>query len=417
MQATAEDRTFMLMALRLALQGEGCVEPNPMVGAVLVKDGAAIGEGHHARFGGPHAEIAALGSARKKGCDVRGATLYVTLEPCAHHGKTPPCAPAVVKAGVRRVVMAVGDPMWRSHAQRSKAAGRDAEAARGLTILQGAGIETAVGVCLEEAAFQNAAFFKKSATGLPLVIAKWAMSADGKIATSQRRSRWISCPEARELVHKVRGRVDAVIVGSRTAHLDDPLLTCRDAELRRVAARVVLCGASVPAVQSQLIRTIDRAPVVLAFPADKQPEGLSALAAAGCELLPVPPAKPGQPLVDVPTLLKALGERGASNVLVEGGSEVLGSFFDCRAVDRVMIFVAPFVMGGAEAVTAVGGRGAEAVSDAIPFVGGLSLAAGEAQAGRPGCVTARVAGSDLLVEAWTADPLQWVPQDEGGRPA
>jgi len=389
MPFTPQDREFMLRALALAACGEGYVEPNPMVGAVLVKGSRIIGQGYHARFGGPHAEPAALAAARDQGNDPRGATLYVTLEPCAHHGKTPPCAPAVIEAGVARVVMATRDPLRATHPQ--DAAG-----------LEQAAIETALGLCREEAILLNAPFFKRAATGLPFVIAKWAMSADGKIASRSGASQWISSRESRELVHRVRGRVDAIVVGSHTAQMDDPLLTCRDAEVRRVAQRVVLCGASVPSLDSRLVQTAKKAPVLLAYPEGAPPEGMDALTDAGCEALPVPGAE-GH--VDVQGLLRALGERGASNVLVEGGAEVLGSFLDADAVDKVLVFVAPIVLGGAEAVSAVGGRGAQSVQAATRMAGETRLAdEREMIAARPETLL-RMIGGDVFIEGWCTDPL------------
>jgi len=403
MEQDAQDRSYMQRALRLAAQGEGFVEPNPMVGAVLVKDGRVIGEGYHQRFGGPHAEIAALEAARLGGCEPAGATLYVTLEPCAHHGKTPPCAPAVVKAGVRRVVAATLDPMWRQHAAQTGAS------TRGIDLLAGAGIETHVGLCRDEAVMLNAPFFKKTATGLPLVIVKWAMSADGKIASRTGSSRWISSAESRRLVHELRGRVDAVVVGTGTVERDDPLLTCRDAQRRRTAARVVLCGRRVPGAASALVRTAGQVPVLIAYCAAAPPQGLSALSDAGCTLLALPPsgARPGCPAPG--SLLKALGEQGASSILVEGGREVLGSFFGERLVDRVVVFVAPCIIGGAQAVTAVGGRGSDRIEAAITLVGDVVFEPGGRMPARAQTVVQMV-GPDVMLQGWVCDPMRWAPR-------
>ncbi len=406
----------MERALRLAARGQGRVEPNPMVGAVIVKDGRVIGEGYHERFGGPHAEIAALGAARSAGGDPAGGTLYVTLEPCAHYGKTPPCAPAVAAAGLQRVVIATLDPLWRRHGDLASKATAATLAERGLDILARSGIETRVGLCQDEAAVLNAPFFKKSAVGLPLVIAKWAMSADGKIATRTGASRWISCAESRGIVHELRGRVDAIVVGSATARRDDPLLTCRQGEPRRTAARVVLCGRHVPPVTLQLVRTARQVPVLVAYPEEKPPEGLETLREAGCTLLSLPGNKRRAGRVDVGSLLEALARRDASSVLVEGGREVLGSFFDEGHVDRVMVFVAPFVIGGSEAVTAVGGRGVESISAAVPFVGSAALLGG-GEGDWQGRTNVRLVGRDVLIEAWVSDPRRWAPEPERGQPA
>jgi len=409
-----QDRRYMLRALELAALGRGRVEPNPLVGAVVVKDGHVLGEGFHAAFGGPHAEIAALRSVERQHADVRergrraaGSTLYVNLEPCAHYGKTPPCAPAIVEAGVGRVVVATADPLAPVHAASSRA--RAASAGSGTGVLREAGIKMDTGLCRDEAVMLNAAFFKRSCTSLPLVIAKWAMSVDGKIATRAGVSRWISCPDSRQMVHELRGRVDAIVVGRGTVARDDPLLTCRDAEACRTAVRVVLCGRGAPEGGCNLVQSIAEAPVLLAHVAGAAPEGLLALEARGCELLPLPAAKDRPDAVDLRSLLSALGARGASNVLVEGGMHVLGSFFDERLVDRVMIFVAPFVIGGAQAVTAVGGQGVESVEAAIPLIGREFLPfAGEILPQAPEAMV-RPVGRDLLIESWISDPRQWAP--------
>jgi len=418
----------MRRALELAALGRGRVEPNPMVGAVIVKEGRVLGEGFHAVFGGPHAEIVALRNVEEQPADVphegesaselcvpsrnnlpraAGSTLYVTLEPCAHYGKTPPCAPAIVEAAVARVVVATVDPLAPVHAASSRTA--SATATGGTAVLRQAGIKTDTGLCRDEAVMLNAAFFKRSCTSLPLVIAKWAMSADGKIATRAGASRWISCPDSRRMVHELRGRVDAIVVGRGTVARDDPLLTCREGEACRTAMRVVLCGRGAPNLSCNLVRTVAEAPVLLAHVEGAAPEGLEALEASGCELLPLPVAKGEPGAVDLRSLLSALGARGASNVLVEGGRHVLGSFFDERLVDKVMIFVAPFVIGGAEAVTAVGGRGVESVKAAIPLIGREFLPFAEETLPQAPQTTVRPVGRDVLIESWITDPMQWAP--------
>jgi len=378
MRWSESDSRFMRMALELARQAEGRVEPNPMVGAVVVKDGRVVGQGYHQQFGGPHAEVFALQEAGEL---AQGATLYVTLEPCAHYGKTPPCAPKVIRAGVVRVVCATTDPTPHT-------------GGRGIRMLRHAGICTEVGLCQEEAALLNAAFFKRWATGLPLVTAKWAMSADGKIATRTGDSRWISSPASRKLVHEVRGRVDAIVIGSATARRDDPLLTCRDAQRRRAAARVVLCGSGLPDASSRLVQTARETPVLLAYPQDAPPDGLQELIEAGCEALPLASLADAPHRADPGALLAALGERSAANVLVEGGSEVLGSFLDCGAIDRLMVFVCPLVIGGAQAVTAAGGRGAGRIEEAYALRR----------------IEVRRLGPDILLQGWLSDPFEWLPE-------
>src|SRR5919197_3355884 len=208
---SASDLDWMSRALELAERGRGFVEPNPLVGAVVVRDGRVVGEGWHRRYGEAHAEVNALAAA---GEAARGATLYVTLEPCCHHGKTPPCTDAVLRAGVRRVVAAMADPFPQV-------------AGQGVAQLRAAGVEVEVGVCEREARELNAPYLTLLAEGRPYVHAKWAMSLDGKIATRGGDSRWISGPASREVVHRLRGRVDAILVGAGTVRADDPLLTAR----------------------------------------------------------------------------------------------------------------------------------------------------------------------------------------------
>jgi diaminohydroxyphosphoribosylaminopyrimidine deaminase/5-amino-6-(5-phosphoribosylamino)uracil reductase len=377
MDFVEQDRAFMQRALALAERARGSVEPNPMVGAVVVRDGRIIGEGYHRRFGGPHAEVLALSQA---GEQARGATMYVTLEPCAHHGKTPPCAPAVADAGVQRVVTAVIDPTEKTRG-------------KGLALLNERGVLTQVGLCKGDAVRLNAGFFKLVAVGYPLVTAKWAMSADGKIATRTGSARWISSAESRQLVHCLRGEVDCITVGCRTVLLDDPLLTCREAESKRVAARLVLCGGSVPPPDSRLVRSVGEAPVILAYPAGQPPDGLGRLRGLGCETLAVASLEDAPRRLDLKELLGELGRREMANVLVEGGAQVLGAFFDGGLVDKVMVFVAPVVIGGAGALTAVAGLGKPTVEEA------LRLREGRVQA----------VGPDVLIEGWAVDPLAWAP--------
>lgn len=377
MDFSERDHTAMLRALALAERGRGLVEPNPLVGAVIVRNGQTVGEGWYRRFGEPHAEVNALAAAGER---ARGATLYVTLEPCDHAGKTPACAPALVAAGLGRVVIPTPDPTA-------------ARPGGGVAILREAGIVVDVGLCRESAARVNAGFFKLAAGGRPLVTAKWAMSADGKIAARTGESRWISSPEARQAVHRLRGVVDCIVVGVGTALADDPLLTCRDADRRRTAARLVLCGRRAPGPDSQLARTARQAPVLLACPSGSRPEGLAGLLRAGCEELPLPADDHAPARVCLEGLLDELGARRMTNVLVEGGADVLGGFFDAGLVDRVMAFVAPCVIGGAGARSPVGGLGVASVDEAL---------------GLADCEVVRV-GPDVLVQGWLSDPLQWLP--------
>lgn len=337
----------MRRALALAARGAGRVEPNPMVGAVLVRDGRVIGEGFHRRFGGAHAEVAALQSV---GGSARGATCFVTLEPCCHFGKTPPCVDALLAAGVARVVAAIRDPNPRV-------------AGGGFRRLRAAGVRVDVGLLADEAAELCAPFLKLQRAGRPWVILKWAQSLDGKIATRSGESRWISSPEARRAVHALRGRVDAIVVGHGTLRADDPLLTCRDAPQRRVAARVILDTRARTPIDATVVRTARRVPTVIATAAADAPNARR-LEKAGCELLSLP-TRGGR--LELPTLLDRLGQKQWTNVLFEGGSELLGGLVDAGLADEAWVFVAPRLIGGAAAPGPLGGVG-PATMAALPAV-------------------------------------------------
>ncbi len=357
------DLAWMRRALQLAERGRGHVEPNPLVGAVIVRDEREISAGWHERFGGPHAEVNALATA---GSAAAGATLYVTLEPCCHHGKTPPCTDAILRAGIRRVVAAMPDPF-------------PAVAGKGLQRLCKAGLAVEVGLCLAEAEQLNAPYRKLLSTGRPWVHAKWAMTLDGKIATRTGDSRWISNEESRRLVHELRGRMDAIGVGIGTALADDPQLTARPAG-PRTAVRVVLDSSARLPLTSRLVRTATEVPTLVAC-SSVLGEHAFRLRERGCEILEL---AAGQGGVDVCALLDELGRRRMTNILVEGGAGVLGSFLDAGALDEVHVFVAPRLVGGAGALTPIAGRGVERIAEA------LQLARWQLQD----------VGGDLYVHAW-----------------
>jgi len=338
------DDHWMRRALALAELGRGAVEPNPLVGAVVVHAGVEVGEGWHQRFGEAHAEVHALAAA---GAAVRGATLYVTLEPCCHHGKTPPCTDALLRAGIRRVVAAMLDPF-------------PAVAGQGAARSREAGVAVETGLCEVEARQLNAPYLHLLATGRPWVHAKWAMTLDGKIATRSGDSRWISNEESRRRVHLLRGRMDAIIAGIGTVLADDPQLTARPPG-PRTATRVILDSQGRTPLSCQLIATSRQVPTILvtaSAPSDRR----QPLQAAGCEVLTL---AAGDGRVDLPTLLTEMGRRRWTNVLVEGGSGVLGSFLDAGAIDEVHVFIAPRLAGGADALTPVGGHGIERIADAL----------------------------------------------------
>ncbi len=349
MQQHEIDLWHMQLALELASRGQGFVEPNPMVGCVVARGAEIIGQGYHRRFGEAHAEIEAL---RLAGDRAAGATLYVTLEPCCHHGKTPPCTKAVLASGVRRVVIAQADPFPQVQGG-------------GIDELRAAGVTVDVGLIEAEARQLNAPYRKLVSRGRPWIIAKWAMTLDGKIATHTGASRWISGPESRQVVHRLRGRVDAIMVGRATAMRDDPLLTARPPG-PRTALRVVLDTRASLTADSQLVQTARQTPVLVAVDAESSPAGRKRLADAGCEVFVCDGLTPAARL---DALLSELGRRRLTNVLVEGGSQLLGSLLDAREIDEVHVFMAPKILGGATAATPMAGAGIADLSESLQIEG------------------------------------------------
>ena len=320
---------YIERAIELARRGEGLVEPNPMVGCVLVRRGNVVGEGWHQQFGGPHAEVEALRMASEA---ARGATAYVTLEPCAHAGKTPPCTEALIAAGIARVVVACGDsnPLVNG---------------RGVAALQAAGVDVVVLNEQLQAKELIAPFAKLMTAGRPWVIAKWAMTLDGKLATAVGDSQWISGEESRAVVHQLRGRMDAIVVGRGTAEQDDPLLTARPAGVR-TPTRIVLDSQAVLSLESQLVRTSSDAPVLVGAAANAPEARCHALREAGVEVWQAPSGAVS--LQDRwLALLDELGRRRMTNILVEGGAKVLGALLDAGEIDEVHAFIAPKLIGGA----------------------------------------------------------------------
>lgn len=340
------DEHWMRRAIELSARGEGTVEPNPMVGCVLVRDDMVIGEGWHQTFGSHHAEVNAIRNATG---DVTGATAYVTLEPCSHHGKTPPCCQALIDAAVARVVVAVNDPDPRV-------------AGKGITALRAAGIHVTEGVLSNEATGVLAPYLKRTSTGKPWVIAKWAMTMDGKIATAAGDSQWISNESSRAIVHQIRGRVDAVMVGSGTALVDDPMLNARPVGIR-TATRVVFDSRASVSLESQLVQTANRYPTLIAVSHQAEIEKLQQLQARGCDVIVSRGATHTQRLND---LLIELGSRGVTNLLVEGGGGLLGLMNDLRQIDEVHAFIGPKLVGG-QGVWPVAGDGAQAMGDAAAY--------------------------------------------------
>jgi diaminohydroxyphosphoribosylaminopyrimidine deaminase/5-amino-6-(5-phosphoribosylamino)uracil reductase len=348
---TAQDRRHLARALELAERGRGSVSPNPMVGAVLVRDGEPIGEGWHAELGGLHAERAALADAAARGEDPAGATIYVTLEPCAHHGRQPPCADALVEARVARVVYASDDPS-------EKASGRGP----GILRDEGVEVELARGAEAAAARLQNQAFRKHARTGRPLVALKSALTLDGRTAPASGDSKWISGPESRALVHRWRAESDAIAVGIGTALADDPLLTARDVEPRasRQPLRVVFDAAARTPLDSALLRSLDQAPMLVIAAAGADPDRVEGLRAAGAEVA----LFDGDDVGRVGAALAELGRRGVTSLLLEGGATLAGAFRDAGEIDELRLFMAPIVLGGADARPLLGGRGAGAIAEA-----------------------------------------------------
>jgi len=339
--ANSQDARWMHLALAEAARGQGRVEPNPMVGAVIVRDNQPIGLGHHARFGGDHAEVAAI---RHCTGPTEGATIHVTLEPCCHHGKTPPCVGAILAAGLRRVVVATADPFPKVNGG-------------GIRQLREAGLTVDLWPETSEIARQaralNQPFFKRVATAKPYVIAKWAMSLDGRIALPSGDSRWISSDRSRALVHELRGRMDAIIVGIGTAVADNPSLTARPPGPRTPVRVVIDPHAELP-LASTLVATARETPTLVFCLSTAPAENRARLESAGCQVVAVEPAPDGA--ISPEAILHHLGTLGMTNVLVEGGSRLLGRFFDAQAIDEVQVYIAPLLFGGPASFPPLQGR-------------------------------------------------------------
>lgn len=327
--STAEDLGHMTAALGLARRGLGSVWPNPAVGCVLVNDGRVVGRGRTAPGGRPHAETEALSMAGER---ARGAVAYVTLEPCSHQGQTGPCAEALIRAGIRRAVVAIDDPDPRV-------------SGRGLEMLRKVGVQVDLGLCREEAAEINAGFFRRVNEKRPLVILKSASSLDGRIATHSGESKWITGQEARTAGHMLRAEADAIMVGSTTAMIDDPDLTCRLTGLEsRSPVRVVVDSHLRLPLTARVVATAKRVPTWLVTMKGNDPTRLSAYKTCGVEVVEAPPGE--EEGVDLPAALQALGERGLTRILVEGGAHLSAALLRCDLVDRIAWFRAPLLIGG-----------------------------------------------------------------------
>ena len=345
----------MRLALELAGRGAGHVSPNPMVGAVIVKNGKLIGEGWHQYCGGLHAERNALADCRERGNDPQGATIYVTLEPCCHYGKTPPCTEAIMENGLSRVVFGAWDP-------------NPLVAGKGIDILKKAGIETEGPVMEEECREKNKIFFHYITSGMPYVIMKYAMTSDGKIACETGDSRWVTGEMARRRVHKTRRAVSGIMAGIGTVLSDDPMLNCR-LEQDPVDPVRIICdsGLRIPE-DSQIIRTAREIPTIIAYVPDRGGKTALAkraarLAESGAEPVPVDADDSGR--IDLQKLMRLLGERKIDSILLEGGSELNFSALRAGIVTAVQVYLAPKLVGGAGAKTPVGGAGIARMADAV----------------------------------------------------
>ncbi|MBI2869325.1 MAG: bifunctional diaminohydroxyphosphoribosylaminopyrimidine deaminase/5-amino-6-(5-phosphoribosylamino)uracil reductase RibD [Chloroflexi bacterium] len=339
------DEDYMKLALRLARRGWGWTSPNPMVGAVIVRDGRIIGTGYHRRFGGDHAEIEAI---RDAGGATEGATIYVTLEPCSHHGKTPPCVDALLRGAFKRVVIAALDPNPAVNGQ-------------GAEKLRQNGVAVTAGVLEAESRRLNEAHFKFMSTGLPLVTLKYAQTLDGRIAAATGRSRWLTSEPFQRYTHHLRAGHDAILVGAGTVLADDPLLTVR--LVRGRSPRRIVLDSSLRIPPESRVLTDRQAPTLVVTTARADAGKLQDLRAAGVEVLVARENERGE--VDLAGLLPVLGQRGVTSVMVEGGGRVITAILRQRLADRLVIGMAPRIMG--RGIEAVGDLGVTDVSQSLPL--------------------------------------------------
>lgn len=343
-QWSEEDRKYMALALELAKKGRGYTNPNPMVGAVIVRDGQILGQGYHERCGEGHAEVNAFRNAAE---DVTGADMYVTLEPCSHYGKTPPCADLIISKKIRRVVVAMTDP-------------HDVVSGRGLRKLEDAGILVETGLYAEESAKLNEVFVKYIVQKKPFVVLKTAMTLDGKIATRTGKSQWISGETARAQVHELRHAYKGILVGVQTVIADNPKLTCR-MEGGVNPIRIVCDSHLRIPLDCQLLND-GEAQTIVAATSQADPDKIRQVEQSA-KVLVLPEDERHQ--VSIPDLMKALGELEIDSVLLEGGSTLAYSFLEQECVDKVVSYIAPKIFGGIEAKTPVGGLGVDEVEEAV----------------------------------------------------
>lgn len=340
------DERFMWMALDLARQGRGRTSPNPMVGAVVVKESEVVGTGYHQAAGSAHAEVIALEKAGEKS---KGATLYINIEPCNHHGRTGPCTEAIIRAGISRVVAAIEDP-------------NPLVRGGGFARLIEAGIKVKEGVLADKANQLNEVFIKYISSGLPFVGVKVAMSLDGKIATTKGESHWITGEKARQFVHRLRDQSDVIMVGIETVLKDDPRLTTRvDGGGGKDPVRVVVDSTARLPLDARVVESSSSARTILAVTEQAPPVKCQALEKKGVEVLVLPSR---EDRVDLKALMQKLAERELSAVLVEGGGTINYSLLDCGLIDKLFVFIAPLIIGGKESPTAFSGAGVKELGKA-----------------------------------------------------
>lgn len=355
----ARDAFYMQQALELSKRGMGFVNPNPLVGAVIVKENRVVGKGWHGYFGGPHAEVNAIQEAQGQ---TEGATLYVTLEPCSYYGKMPPCSLAVIQNKFARVVVGSIDP-------------NPLVSGKGIAMIREAGIEVQTGILEKEVRALNEVFFKFIRTQRPFVVLKTAMSLDGKTATTRGDSRWISGQASRKRVHQLRNRYSAVMVGINTALKDNPMLNVRDVEGKsRNPVRIVVDSLARIPLRSQLLNTPEVAETIVAVTKNASESGIHALQEKGATVLVCPEVKNR---VDLQYLMKELAARGIDSILLEGGGTLNFEALKQGIVDKVIAFVAPKILGGAEALTSVEGTGFASLSGAVQIENLTACPSGE----------------------------------------
>ncbi len=345
MENSVIEEAFMRRALELARKGEGFVNPNPMVGAVIVKNGNIIGEGYHAKYGELHAERNALKNCRES---PDGAEMYVTLEPCCHYGKTPPCTEAIIESGIKRVIVGSFDS-------------NPLVAGKGIRILREVGIEVTEGVLQKECEALNKVFFHFMRTGKPYVVIKYAMTLDGKIATRTGASKWITGEAARKKVHEDRGRMMGIMAGVGTVLADNPLLNCR-LDGKKNPIRIICDTHLRTPLDSQIVQTAGEIQTILAVSEKVGEEKKEAYRKAGCEFLEVSESEAG---IDLNFLMQKLGEKKIDSVLLEGGGTLNEAALKAGIVDGIQAYIAPKIFGGAEAKTPVEGSGIEFPAEAF----------------------------------------------------